>query len=344
MAIAFSETDWEELCIAAQLHGEKLYRQTMAGTWHNLPQQFGRGGEQTILLRDGLVLNVREGELQEDLALKRHHESTFPLVSKFFLSGRSRVCTANIPSVADDYEEVAGCHYLYCLPELVEIEKWQAKEPIQVVMVYADLDYFKQFEPDRSILPDSLRHLIEADSIEPFHHSLGRMTPVILQVLQQIINCPYQGLMQQLYLEGKALELLTLQLTRWIEPQWATAPSICLQPDDVERLHCARKILIQRASNPPGLIELARQVGLNDRKLKQGFLHLFGTTVFGYLHDYRLERSQEILASGEMSVTEVARTVGYASLPSFSKAFSKKFGSSPTAYALGQNSKKVRLG
>lgn len=344
MAIVLNETDWNELCSTAQLHGEGIYEQTTVGCCFNLPQQFGKGGEQTICLRDDLILSIRDGKLRQDLSLKRQHECCFPLVSKFFLSGRSRVYTANSPGVEDEYEETTGCHYLYCLPELTEIEEWQAKEPIQLVMVYACLDYFKQFEHCHSILPEPLRQLIEVDSIQPFHHSLGRTTPAMAQVLKQILGCPYQGLMQQLYLEGKALELLALQFTQWVEPQRAVDHSICLRSDDIDRLHTARAILIQRVSNPPSLIELARQVGLNDRKLKQGFLQVFGTTVFGYLHDYRLARSQQLIESGEMSVTEVAHTVGYASLPSFSKAFRKKFGYSPLAYMTQHNTQKVRLG
>lgn len=340
MAIVLNETDWNELCRTAQLQGEGIYQQTAAGCCFNLPQQFGKGGEQTIFLRDGLILSIRDGKLRQDLSLKRQHECCFPLVSKFFLSGRSRVHTANIPSVEDEYEEVTGCHYLYCLPELTEIEEWQAKEPIQVVMVYACLDYFKQFEHCHSILPEPLRQLIEVDSIQPFHHSLGSTTPAMVQVLKQILHCPYQGLMQQLYLEGKALELLALQFAQWVEPQRVADRSICLRSDDIDRLHAARAILIEQASNPPSLIQLARKVGLNDRKLKQGFLQIFGTTVFGYLHDYRLEQSQQLLDAGEMSVTEIAYAVGYASLPSFSKAFRKKFGNSPIAYVARHNLKK----
>jgi len=343
MAIALNETDWYELCNTAQQEGERVYQQTRAGFWFNLPHQLGEGGEQIICLQNGLTLSVRNGELWQDLHLQRHHEADFPFVLKFFLSGRSRVQTANVPSVTSEYEEVGGCHYFYCLPDLTEVEQWQAKEPVQMVTISAHADYFQQLEQGCSILPRPLKHLIEADSIQPFHQNLGRISPDMLKVLQQIIDCPYQGLVQQLFLEGKALELLALQFARWAEPQKSENSVVSLKPDDIERLHFASKLLIQRASTPPSLLELARQVGLNDRKLKQGFLQVFGTTVFGYLQDYRLQRSQQLLKAGEMSVTEVAHTVGYASLPSFSKAFRKKFGYSPLAYMTHHSDQKVRL-
>jgi AraC-like DNA-binding protein len=337
MAISLDEVEWDELCTDAHLQGESIYQHTMVGTQFNLPRRLGAGGEQIINLHDGLNLSILNGQLQQDLHLKRQHESSFPFVSKFFLSGCSRVCTVNVPKIANEYEEVAGCHYFYCLPELTEVEQWQAKEPIQVVMIAADLDYFEQFGQEHSILPSSIKRLIESNSVQPFHHSLGQTSPSMVQVLRQMLDCPYQGFVRKLFLEGKALELLALQFAQWTEWQPCANP---LKADEIDRLHVASQILIQRVSNPPSLMELARQVGLNDRKLKQGFLQVFGTTVFGYLHDYRLERSQQLLATGETSVTEAAHAVGYASLPSFSKAFRKKFGSSPVAYRTEQGQRK----
>lgn len=76
---------------------------------------------------------------------------------------------------------------------------------------------------------------------------------------------------------------------------------------------------------------LARQVGLNDFKLKLGFRQVFGTTVFGYLHEHRMEQAQLLLQERRMNVEEVARTVGYANRSSFA-AFRKKFGINPKYY------------
>lgn len=52
------------------------------------------------------------------------------------------------------------------------------------------------------------------------------------------------------------------------------------------------------------LIELSRLIGLNDYKLKKGFKEMFGTTVFGYLREKRLEKAFHLLQEGTMNVTE----------------------------------------
>jgi AraC family transcriptional regulator, transcriptional activator of the genes for pyochelin and ferripyochelin receptors len=86
---------------------------------------------------------------------------------------------------------------------------------------------------------------------------------------------------------------------------------------------------------PPSLLTLARQVGLNDFKLKRGFRQVFGTTVFGYLHEHRMERARQLLEERRLNVTAVACTVGYANPSHFAGAFKRKFGVNPSAYLRG---------
>ena len=180
-----------------------------------------------------------------------------------------------------DYEETRGRHYLYHLPNHTEVEEWPADQPIHAVMVYVDPGYFSRFDISKTALSTSLQKLIEGDRTQRFYQPLGQMMSPTKQLLQQIFHCPYTGLMQQLYLESKALELFVAQFALWTDASTPNA-SISLCAHDIEQLHQAKEILIQQATHPPSLMSLARQVGLNDRKLKQGFRHLFGATVFGY--------------------------------------------------------------
>ncbi|MEH1837056.1 MAG: helix-turn-helix transcriptional regulator [Nostoc sp.] len=77
------------------------------------------------------------------------------------------------------------------------------------------------------------------------------------------------------------------------------------------------------------MLDLAEMVHLGERKLQQGFKEIFGTTVFGYLHDYRMEQAKIMLSGTKMQVAEVSNAVGYAHLGYFAQAFKKKFGIMP---------------
>ena len=95
-----------------------------------------------------------------------------------------------------------------------------------------------------------------------FHQSLGKITPEMAQVLQQIVSCPYQGSTQQLYLESKAMELFALQLAQ-LDADSAASKVFAIKPSDLERVQYAKEILDRTLCNPPSLSALARQVSLN---------------------------------------------------------------------------------
>ncbi|NET49838.1 MAG: helix-turn-helix transcriptional regulator [Merismopedia sp. SIO2A8] len=54
--------------------------------------------------------------------------------------------------------------------------------------------------------------------------------------------------------------------------------------------------------------------------------------MFGYLHDYRMERAAQLLKENQVTVTRVAQTVGFAHRGCFAAAFKRKFGLNPSDY------------
>jgi AraC family transcriptional activator of pyochelin receptor len=139
------------------------------------------------------------------------------------------------------------------------------------------------------------------------------------------------ALTKQLYLEGKVLELIALRLED-LQDSSPLNTTITIKPEQIDSIYQARDILISNFTNPPTLLGLARLVNLNDCTLKKGFQEIFSTSVFGYLHDYRMERARELLLEKQMNVTQVAEVVGYTARSAFARAFSNKFGVSPSAY------------
>ncbi|NJK59588.1 MAG: helix-turn-helix transcriptional regulator [Oscillatoriales cyanobacterium SM2_1_8] len=144
-------------------------------------------------------------------------------------------------------------------------------------------------------------------------------------VLHQIRYCPYAGNLQRVYLKSKAWELLVMILDRAVSPPMP----VTLKAGDTERIYQARQILMDCLECPPSLLDLARQVGLNDCTLKKGFREVFGTTAFGFLHDYRLEKARQLLLEQQGSVTEISRRIGFSNRSYFASAFRKKYGLSP---------------
>ncbi|MEO0536320.1 MAG: AraC family transcriptional regulator [Cyanobacteria bacterium P01_A01_bin.123] len=333
MTTKLTELDIEDLRTQAQQQGERIHQTIEFGDRYSLPKQYGEGFSRFIDLRGGLTIEIFSGQFWQPLTIQRHHNSAFPVTAKFFLSGDCGVKTNNTPEIEANYEEVTGYNYLYHLPDLTESEEYPADTPLQMVMIYANANYFQGLNPTDNGLPHPLQRLMQGS--RRFHQPLGKMTLAMSRVLQQILHCPYHGSGQQLYLESKALELLALQFA-YLEADSPPPRQSTLKADDLERVQYARDILVQHLCTPPSLMALARRVGLNDCTLKQGFRHLFGTTVFGYLRDCRMAQAQHLLQQSELTVAQVAAQVGYRNPEAFSTAFRRKFAVSPKAYQLGR--------
>ncbi|MGX9700023.1 helix-turn-helix transcriptional regulator [Janthinobacterium lividum] len=144
---------------------------------------------------------------------------------------------------------------------------------------------------------------------------------------RQIMLCPLAGPLRQLYLSGKALEL-TAAVMDGLSGTGAAAETA----PGTRQLRClqqARDILLQRLQAPPTLPELARLAGTNASTLSQGFRQQFGTSVFAYVREQRLELAYRMLAAGNISVADAAHACGYTD-SHFSKVFRQRYGVSPS--------------
>jgi AraC-like DNA-binding protein len=327
MAIALSQDDYWALIQEGAIDehlvpaADQLDNQ-LDITWI-YPPQWGRGYMRDIYLRDGLVISISDCCPHNDLILTSS-DREHPLELTYILFG-------------DEHSERTSIHagqHNFCGSGMApgEVRCKQANQRLVEVSIHFDPSFLCQWvNGTLDQLPSALSHLVKPFD-QTFFSQICSTTAAMRMVIQQILQCPFQGMTKQMYLESKVWELMALQLAQSMEAGCSASESKPLKPEDIERIHYAREILVSRLSNPPSLIELARCVGINDCKLKVGFRQVFGTTVFGYLHNCRMERSRQLLESGEMTVTEAARAVGFVSRGHFAAAFKRRFGVNPSVY------------
>ena len=87
-------------------------------------------------------------------------------------------------------------------------------------------------------------------------------------------------------------------------------------------------------TEPPSLSDLAGEVKISLKKLKQGFKQVYGDSVYVFLLDYKMQVSKRLLSSGNYNVNEVALKVGYSTATHFINAFKRKFGTTPKKYLM----------
>jgi AraC-like DNA-binding protein len=79
-------------------------------------------------------------------------------------------------------------------------------------------------------------------------------------------------------------------------------------------------------------LEVSRAVAVSERTLRRLFHETLGISWRTYLLHARMLRAMALLASPDTSVQEVASTVGFDSLSSFTRSFAQFCGETPSAY------------
>ena len=280
-------------------------------------------------LSSGIELDLIDEQIFRDRHSITEHDESPIITAKFYLDGYHSVICPGINGIAPEYAEIGGRNYLFYLPNIKEIEQHWAGDRWKMLRIELDLNTIRKFVTELDRLPKQLQALIEAENPQRFHLTVGDLTPQMQTIIKQIWQHPYSGAIAQMYLEGKVLELMAMQLAQLITNCDRQATSLTLKPKEIDCIHDARTILLQNLDNSPSIKTLAKTVGIGDRKLQQGFKEIYGTTVFNYLHNYRLEQAQLMLREGNLSVATVANNIGYTHLGHFSAAFKRKFGISP---------------
>ena len=332
--ITLTDCDLEEMLAELQQDSVQQeigtnFRADDSETAWTLYQSFGRWSNHSFHLRDYLTLTLTEWDFQENLSFNVNTQIEPLFGFNFCMSGGFIVKPAG--SAQELVSQAHETHLGFFQGDVQSTSAIDSGQTVSLIQIGVRPELVRALSKDSSDPSQLFLQQIFSNNQTGFQWLTANITPAMTIALQQILQCPYQGITKRLYLESKALELITLQLTQLSEDQ----PAASLKLDDIDRIHLARDILIRNLDDPPSLLSLAKQAGINSFKLKQGFRQVFNTTVFGYLYAYRMEEARRLLGLGELSVTQVAQTIGYSHPGKFAAAFKKKFGITPKALKSG---------
>ena len=171
------------------------------------------------------------------------------------------------------------------------------------------------------------------DNIENKLYKEKKIGPMIAVILNQMYQQSLNLTMYKLYLRGKVFELMSLYFSKDKEMDIEQCPFLS-DDNNIKKIKKAKEIIISRMIEPPTLQELAKEVDISLKKLKQCFKQVYGASVFSFLIDYKMQVSKRLLSSGNYNVNEVALRVGYSTATHFINAFKKKFGTTPKKYLM----------
>ncbi|RXK82954.1 helix-turn-helix transcriptional regulator [Filimonas effusa] len=328
MKSVFHSKDFRELMVVKELPDNFACTGSLSQHSYNIDYN-GIHGHVNEMLINGFLVVHRVIHSPHEIQILTEHDFPF-LKMQFELKGHSAYQPAKPGSLAVDIPE--GTHNLFFFPAV----KGRLNYPTT-----------ERFTLEIMLSVNWLQHVFNGDlsSLKQFGYAIdhtqpavmgvrsGFITPVMKQAILSIIHCPYTGILKKIYVESKVQELLVLQIEHFSNASIITeaAPArTVIKQGDTEKFHYVKELINNNLQEPCSLIRLAELAGMNDFKLKKGFKELFGTTVFGYMTEVRMNKAKSLLLEGKHTISDISWWVGYKNPQHFTAAFKRKFGYLPS--------------
>ena len=283
------------------------------------------GSQEEIKIEDDFILIRFQNDTDEVVRFERQ-VSTGLIQFHFGLKGKAKFIF-NQGNYALEMKEEKSL-LLYNPQKELPVHLEIAPQSWMISVLVSIKKFHTLFSTEAEYIP-----FLSDDNREKKYYAEENISPSMAIVLNQIFHYNLNASIKNLYYKGKGYELLSLYFNRNEDPNADHCPFL-IDEENVLKIKKAKEIVIANMAEPPGLQELADQVGLNLKKLKMGFKQIYGDSVYSFLFDYKMEYARKLLDSGTYNVNEVGVQIGYSTASHFIAAFKKKFGTTPKKYLM----------
>lgn len=192
---------------------------------------------------------------------------------------------------------------------------------IEIMPAYYE-DYLKEQYPDEY-----------ANPLKAFE-AVGQTAdfPEMSRLLKQVEAYRGNGISAGLFYEGKVAEAISL-IVEWSRlQQQRKEVRKKLSAQDVQQLENLTLYLNDHCIQDIPLKQIVRISCMSARKLQTAFKEYHGCTITEYIQQRRMSQAETLLAKTDLSIGQVAQSVGYTSASRFAELFRKSTGLLPLEY------------
>ncbi|PTX44699.1 AraC family transcriptional regulator [Christiangramia gaetbulicola] len=206
-------------------------------------------------------------------------------------------------------------------------------EIIRSVFAHRSNYDFKDLDP-------TLKELFKDAVSEKQFFYQGNYSIKAADLMDDINAKDYTGFLRNLFLEGKAFEMLVIQIAQYEDDENGENLPKILRKSDIEKVDYVAKRIQGDLSTNLTVESLAKEAGTNVNKLQEGFKYIYNLTVNKYMQHVKLEAAKEMLNLSEKNISEIVTAIGLNNRSYFSKIFKEKYGVSPKYFLRSSKSSK----
>ena len=293
-----------------------------------IPEKLGQGFIRKIVFGPDFKITLHHYLLQEELLLERIASGLGnELITIFFYANEQALGIAYNQAPPVLFSQRTESAIQVTSNDLSSTIRFPAQQRIQYVVV--SITPTRLTELLASHNPNSVLQTITGrNNSFLFFESMPAEAKLLLHKLMAV---DMQASLSHFYLHIKVQELLYL-----VFQQLSLRESAVHQPlnsADAASLLQVRQTILRNLSIPPVLRDLAHLAAMSETKLKQLFKQTFGTPIYTYYQQARMEEAAFLLKQGRYSVAQVGYELGFSNLSHFSRLFEKHYGQTPKKFS-----------
>lgn len=198
-------------------------------------------------------------------------------------------------------------------------------------------------DKDRHYAALSMVGNVKTHTLNSFWHALkeqkdffhtGRLNLEIGELIKQLAHAKLvNNIAALMHFRGICQLILEKHISQFVgERDEAYKPASGLLKRELLAINELSDFIKNYPELPHNLKELTQRSGLSAAKLQQGFKFLFDQTVGEYVRDVRLIKSEVLIRTTDMNISEVVYSIGLTSRSYFCKIFKQKYKCSPKFY------------
>jgi len=161
----------------------------------------------------------------------------------------------------------------------------------------------------------------------------------ISEKVKEITAIKQTGIVRYLMIESSVHLILAMEIEHRINNlEKANKPTGCLTQKEMEIITELSQFIKNNPENDYTLKSLSRKTGLYNSKLQEGFKLLHNRTVRDFIINERMKKSEKLIRTTNLNISEIVYSIGFSSRSYFSKIFRQKYNCSPKFYKETQNS------
>jgi len=307
-----------------------------------IPERFGKGYIKGCSFDSGIGYVIYNCKFSEDVEIHFSLNTVHPLKFIFCSEGKVGHCfqKKNKIHIIDRYQNIVVSSNGYD-GHILHFKKnvsthVSSLEIIRSIFTHRSNYDFKDLDPT---LKDLFK---DAVSKQQFFYQ-GNYSIKAADLMEDINTKEYTGFLRNLFLEGKAFEMLVIQIAQYQDDENGENLPQILRKSDIEKVDYAAKRIQGNLSTNLTVETLAKEAGTNVNKLQEGFKYVYNLTVNKYMQHVKLEAAKEMLKLSEKNISEIVTSIGLNNRSYFSKIFKEKYGVSPK-YFLKAKKKETEKG